>query len=168
MDLTRAVFVTHTLLIILLVSLSEWSEWTPCSPCVPASSLLHSDSAMGDGGGISGHIGMPETALVSVQRRYRTCLDVDSGLPVTEREGECSKPLQEERICPQPDVCKGDRVSLTHMSQCQRATPAFSWPKHLHHIIWCNKNFSYRCHDGGFSFGFFTFSLFHFKTNFFL
>lgn len=98
---------TH--LIILLESLSEWSEWTPCSPCVPASSFLHSDSATGDAGDVSEGLGMPETALVSVQRRYRTCLDVDSGLPVSEREGECSKPLEEERLCPQPDVCKGDR-----------------------------------------------------------
>ncbi|XP_027005082.2 SCO-spondin isoform X2 [Tachysurus fulvidraco] len=88
------------------VSLSEWSEWTPCSPCVPASSLLHSDSAMADDGVISEGLGMPETALVSVQKRFRTCLDVDSGLPVSERGGECSKPLQEERICPQPDICK--------------------------------------------------------------
>ncbi|XP_053349644.1 SCO-spondin [Clarias gariepinus] len=83
------------------VSLSEWSEWTPCSPCVPASSLLHSD-----GGGVSKGVRMPETALVSVQRRYRACLDVDTGLPVSEREGECSKPLEEERICPHPGVCK--------------------------------------------------------------
>ncbi|GAA6107134.1 SCO-spondin isoform X2 [Tachysurus ichikawai] len=88
------------------VSLSEWSEWTPCSPCVPASSLLHSDSAMDDDKVISEGLGMPETALVSVQKRFRTCLDVDSGLPVSERGGECSKPLQEERICPQPDICK--------------------------------------------------------------
>lgn len=103
-----------TYFIILLVSLSEWSEWTPCSPCVPASSLLHSDSATGDGGEVSGGLGMSETALVSVQIRYRTCLDVDSGLPVNEREGECSKPLQEERICPQPDICKGhSQYSLT-------------------------------------------------------
>ncbi|KAK3550975.1 hypothetical protein QTP70_011460 [Hemibagrus guttatus] len=91
------------------VSLSEWSEWTPCSPCVPASSLLHSDSSMDDVGVISDGLGMPETALVSVQKRFRTCLDLDSGLPVSERKGECAKPLQEERICPQPDVCKGER-----------------------------------------------------------
>lgn len=112
MNLKRALFITytHTHFIILLVSLSEWSEWTPCSPCVPASSLLllHTDSSMGDDGVISEGLGMPETALVSVQKRFRTCLDVDSGLPVSERKGECSKPLQEERICPQPDVCKGD------------------------------------------------------------
>lgn len=100
---------SHTL--ILLVALSEWSEWTSCSPCVPASSLLHSDSAMGDGEDVNGGLGMPESALVSVQRRYRACLDVDSGLPVGEREEECSKPLQEERICPLPDVCKGDHHS---------------------------------------------------------
>ncbi|KAI5606502.1 SCO-spondin, partial [Silurus asotus] len=88
------------------VFLSEWSEWTPCSPCVPSSSLIHSDSPIGDGEVFGGGLVMPESALVSVQRRYRTCLDVDTGLPVNEREGECSKPLQEERICPQSDVCK--------------------------------------------------------------
>ncbi|TSK16074.1 SCO-spondin [Bagarius yarrelli] len=88
------------------VSLSEWSEWTSCSPCVPASSLLHSDSAMGNGEILSEGLGISEMALVSVQRRYRTCLDVDSGLPVNESEGECAKPMKEERICSQPDVCK--------------------------------------------------------------
>ncbi|XP_037393266.1 SCO-spondin [Pygocentrus nattereri] len=86
------------------VSLSEWSEWTPCSPCVPASSLLQSGSAVDGGGGAGVHA--TAATLVSVQRRYRACLDVDSGLPINSREGECSKPLEEERICPQPDICK--------------------------------------------------------------
>ncbi|KAL7874681.1 hypothetical protein SRHO_G00056510, partial [Serrasalmus rhombeus] len=86
------------------VSLSEWSEWTPCSPCVPASSLLQSGSAVDGGGGAGVHA--TAATLVSVQRRYRACLDVDSGLPINGREGECSKPLEEERICPQPDICK--------------------------------------------------------------
>ncbi|KAI4898140.1 hypothetical protein NFI96_015403, partial [Prochilodus magdalenae] len=91
------------------VSLSEWSEWTPCSPCVPASSLLYSGSVVGVSGGAVMHMPAAAADLVSVQRRYRACLDVDTGLPVSGREGECSKPLEEERICQQPDVCKGER-----------------------------------------------------------
>ncbi|KAF4095523.1 hypothetical protein G5714_023126 [Onychostoma macrolepis] len=69
------------------VMVSEWSEWTSCSPCIPASS----------GGNASG--------LVSLQRRFRACLDVDSGLPVSGREGECDEELEEERICSQSDIC---------------------------------------------------------------
>ncbi|RXN17958.1 SCO-spondin [Labeo rohita] len=72
------------------VMVSEWSEWTSCSPCIPASSV----------GNASG--------LVSVQRRFRACLDVDSGLPVSGREGECDEELEEERICPQSDICTGE------------------------------------------------------------
>uniref|UniRef100_A0A8B9LLU8 SCO-spondin n=1 Tax=Astyanax mexicanus TaxID=7994 RepID=A0A8B9LLU8_ASTMX len=86
------------------VSLSEWSEWTPCSPCAPATSLLHSVSKMGVDG--DDGLNVDATGLVSVQRRFRACLDIDTGLPVKGREGECSKPLEEERICPQPDVCE--------------------------------------------------------------
>ncbi|KAI7792293.1 SCO-spondin [Triplophysa rosa] len=72
------------------VMVSEWSEWTSCSPCIPASSSL--SGGMGSG-------------LVSVQRRFRACLDVESGLPVSGREGDCEEDLEEERLCPQPDVC---------------------------------------------------------------
>lgn len=71
---------------------SEWSEWTSCSPCIPASSSLSGGTASG---------------FVSVQRRFRACLDVESGLPVSGREGECEDELEEERPCPQPDVCAG-------------------------------------------------------------
>lgn len=74
------------------VMVSEWSEWTSCSPCIPQSSSL------------SGGMGL---GLVSVQRRFRACLDVESGLPVGGREGECEEELEEERLCPQPDVCAG-------------------------------------------------------------
>uniref|UniRef100_A0A4W4HMF9 SCO-spondin n=1 Tax=Electrophorus electricus TaxID=8005 RepID=A0A4W4HMF9_ELEEL len=88
------------------VSLSEWSEWTPCSRCIPASSLLHPGITAGLGGGVGVGVHEATAALVSVQRRYRACLDMDSGLPVSTRKGECSKPLEEERFCPQLDVCK--------------------------------------------------------------
>ncbi|KAK1794599.1 hypothetical protein P4O66_001319 [Electrophorus voltai] len=91
------------------VSLSEWSEWTPCSRCIPASSLLHPGITAGLGGGVGIGVHEATAALVSVQRRYRACLDMDSGLPVSTRKGECSKPLEEERFCPQLDVCKGER-----------------------------------------------------------
>ncbi|XP_070960618.1 SCO-spondin [Oncorhynchus clarkii lewisi] len=79
------------------VILSEWSEWTPCSPCVPASSLQSSSSPQGGA-----------TALVSVQRRYRACLDLDSGQPVSgEEEGaQCTGELEEERLCPDPNACR--------------------------------------------------------------
>uniref|UniRef100_A0A8C8IE07 SCO-spondin n=1 Tax=Oncorhynchus tshawytscha TaxID=74940 RepID=A0A8C8IE07_ONCTS len=77
--------------------LSEWSEWTPCSPCVPASSLQSTSSPQGGA-----------AALVSVQRRYRACLDLDSGQPVSgEEEGaQCTGELEEERLCPDPNACK--------------------------------------------------------------
>ncbi|CDQ87269.1 unnamed protein product [Oncorhynchus mykiss] len=79
------------------VILSEWSEWTPCSPCVPASSLQSSSSPQGGA-----------AALVSVQRRYRACLDLDSGQPVSgEEEGaQCTGELEEERLCPDPNACR--------------------------------------------------------------
>ena len=101
----------HSVSLTRSVSLSEWSEWTSCSPCVPASSLLQSGSAVDVGEGAGVHA--TAAALVSVQRRYRACLDVDSGLPINGREGECSKPLEEERICPQPDICNSTLSLVT-------------------------------------------------------
>ncbi|KAL1006349.1 hypothetical protein UPYG_G00071200, partial [Umbra pygmaea] len=79
------------------VILSEWSEWTPCSPCMTASSLLPPSSPVGG-----------TAALVSVQRRYRACLDLDSGRPVSGKEAEeqCLGKLQEDRLCPDPKVCR--------------------------------------------------------------
>uniref|UniRef100_A0A3B4XYZ2 SCO-spondin n=1 Tax=Seriola lalandi dorsalis TaxID=1841481 RepID=A0A3B4XYZ2_SERLL len=78
---------------------SEWSEWTACSPCVPSSSLQHSTL---QGGVISG------TKMVSIQRRFRACLDLDSGLPVSreEEQSQCPGPLVEERLCPDANICK--------------------------------------------------------------
>uniref|UniRef100_A0A3P8Z7L8 SCO-spondin n=1 Tax=Esox lucius TaxID=8010 RepID=A0A3P8Z7L8_ESOLU len=79
------------------VILSEWSEWTPCSPCAPASSLLPSSSPTGGA-----------APLVSVQRRYRACLDLDSGQPVSGKEAEeqCLEELEEERLCSDPNACR--------------------------------------------------------------
>ncbi|XP_062336365.1 SCO-spondin [Osmerus eperlanus] len=74
------------------VILSEWSEWTPCSPCV-LRPLPPAESA----------------SLVSLQRRYRACLDLDSGMPLSVMgrgaEGQCPGELEEERVCPQPNAC---------------------------------------------------------------
>uniref|UniRef100_A0A8C4ZJ04 SCO-spondin n=1 Tax=Gadus morhua TaxID=8049 RepID=A0A8C4ZJ04_GADMO len=72
------------------VILSEWSAWTPCSPC-----KLSPAGPEGPG-------------PVSLQRRYRACLDLDSGLPVPEEEqqGQCPGPLSQERACPDPAVCR--------------------------------------------------------------
>uniref|UniRef100_A0AAZ1XVT6 VWFC domain-containing protein n=1 Tax=Oreochromis aureus TaxID=47969 RepID=A0AAZ1XVT6_OREAU len=68
------------------VVLSEWSGWTRCSPCV----LQHNSSQ-----------------TVSIQRRFRACLDLDSGLPVTkEEESQCPGLLVEERSCPDANICR--------------------------------------------------------------
>lgn len=89
---------------LLSVILSEWSEWTPCSPCVPSSSLQHSTFPSGVDG----------SKMVSVQRRFRGCLDLDSGLPVSgDQEGsQCPGPLVEERPCPDANICRGNGVRL--------------------------------------------------------
>nr|XP_023660300.1 SCO-spondin [Paramormyrops kingsleyae] len=76
------------------VSLSEWSEWTPCSPCV-LPPTTHATMALLDA-----------VRPLSFQRRYRACLDLDSGLPISkEEEGSCGAELEEERPCPDPAVC---------------------------------------------------------------
>ncbi|XP_072306545.1 SCO-spondin [Eucyclogobius newberryi] len=81
------------------VILSEWSEWTPCSPCLPSSSLPPNTLTPGTG-----------TGLVSLQRRFRACLDLDSGLSLTpeeeEEQSQCAGVLQEERLCPDANVCR--------------------------------------------------------------
>lgn len=77
------------------VILSEWSEWTPCSPCSPRGS---------QGGVVSA------SKLVSIQRRFRACLDLESGQPVSrqeEEESQCPGPLVEERLCPDVNICRG-------------------------------------------------------------
>ncbi|CAK6980748.1 LOW QUALITY PROTEIN: SCO-spondin, partial [Scomber scombrus] len=78
------------------VILSEWSEWTPCSPCVPSSQNTTFPS------GVNG------TKMISIQRRFRGCLDLDSGLPVSgdQEESQCPGPLVGERLCPDPNICR--------------------------------------------------------------
>uniref|UniRef100_A0A3P9DIL1 Complement factor properdin n=1 Tax=Maylandia zebra TaxID=106582 RepID=A0A3P9DIL1_9CICH len=73
--------------------LSEWSGWTRCSPCV----LQHNSSQM-----------------VSIQRCFRACLDLDSGLPVSrEEESQCPGLLVEERPCPDANICRGNKDAHT-------------------------------------------------------
>nr|XP_043901345.1 SCO-spondin [Solea senegalensis] len=80
------------------VIISEWSEWTPCSPCQPSSFLQHSTLQPGLSNG---------TRMLSVQRRFRACLDLDSGFPVSkEEESQCPGPLVEERLCPDVNICR--------------------------------------------------------------
>ncbi|XP_029943604.1 SCO-spondin, partial [Salarias fasciatus] len=82
------------------VVLSEWSEWTPCSPCQPSSSSSSALQFLPPPAGAGG------ATLVSVQRRFRACLDLDSGRPVPPGEdGQCEGPLVEDRPCPDADVC---------------------------------------------------------------
>nr|XP_040023734.1 SCO-spondin [Gasterosteus aculeatus aculeatus] len=81
------------------VILSEWSEWTPCSPCVPSSSLQLSHSTAGV---------ISASQMLSTQRRFRACLDLYSGVPVSkeEEESQCPGPLVEERLCPDSNLCR--------------------------------------------------------------
>lgn len=50
--------------------------------------------------------------MLSIQRRFRACLDLDSGLPVPteDEQSQCPGPLVEERPCPDADVCRGNGV----------------------------------------------------------
>eukprot|EP00066_Takifugu_rubripes_P030152 XP_011619418.1 PREDICTED: SCO-spondin-like [Takifugu rubripes] len=81
------------------VILSQWAAWTPCSPCSPWSSLQLNTSLAG----------LVSDGLVSIQRRFRACLDLDSGVPVSgEEQSRCSGPLEEERLCADPNICRGE------------------------------------------------------------
>ncbi|XP_063157945.1 SCO-spondin-like [Candoia aspera] len=84
-----------------LLPLSGWSPWTPCSDCLPVTALgpsavpaLLAQNEAWPGGGAS------PPALVSVQHRYRLCLDPQTGAPWGGRESLCSAALQEQRLCP--------------------------------------------------------------------
>ncbi|KAF3703311.1 SCO-spondin Precursor [Channa argus] len=100
------------------VILSEWSEWTPCSPCVPSSSLEYGTSQTEVISGIK---------MVSIQRRFRACLDLDSGFPVPEEEeSQCQGPLMEERLCPDANICRGERCEdrgRTYQENCANQCP---------------------------------------------
>ncbi|KAF7236260.1 SCO-spondin, partial [Varanus komodoensis] len=91
-----------------LLPLSAWSAWTPCSPCVDLTALSPSTASVlraqqdhqprGEGA--------PPPALVSVQHRYRLCLDPQTGGPWTGRPALCSADLRQERLCPDPHACQ--------------------------------------------------------------
>lgn len=52
--------------------------------------------------------------MVSIQRRFRACLDLDSGLPVSkEEESQCPGLLVEERPCPDANICRGNKDAHT-------------------------------------------------------
>ncbi|XP_028825016.1 SCO-spondin-like [Denticeps clupeoides] len=63
--------------------------------CVPVSVLRKSTASQ-----------LGSALVASIQRRYRACLDVDSGLPVNGDEDRCTEELEEERICPDPSACR--------------------------------------------------------------
>ncbi|OXB67130.1 UNVERIFIED_CONTAM: hypothetical protein H355_014454 [Colinus virginianus] len=84
-----------------MLPLSPWSEWTPCSPCLPLS-----PSHPGD-----------VTPLVSMQHRYRSCLDPQSGQPWSGDAAVCSAELQQQRLCPDPDICQGCRCPQGQLLQ---------------------------------------------------
>ncbi|XP_065689130.1 SCO-spondin-like [Patagioenas fasciata] len=77
-----------------LLPLSPWSEWSPCGPCLPLPGTL----AGGTPAGIP--------ALAAVQHRYRTCLDPQTGLPWAGDKAACSAQLRQDRLCPEPHVCR--------------------------------------------------------------
>ncbi|XP_050572817.1 LOW QUALITY PROTEIN: SCO-spondin-like [Cygnus atratus] len=80
-----------------LLPLSPWSEWAPCSPCLPlpARLLPQPEEAPGD-----------VVPQVSLQHRYRACLDPETGLPWAGDAAACSAELRQERLCPDPHVCQ--------------------------------------------------------------
>ncbi|XP_077410354.1 SCO-spondin [Vanacampus margaritifer] len=82
------------------VILSEWSEWTPCSPCMPYSSLNPSSTLLE--GAVNG------SQMVSVQRRFRACLEFDSGFLVSgeQEKSQCPHPQVEARLCPDDSFCQ--------------------------------------------------------------
>ncbi|XP_058879421.1 SCO-spondin [Acipenser ruthenus] len=99
------------------VTLSEWSEWTPCSPCLSSDALgrgmvalLLSRTEFTDKG--------TDTPLVSVQRRYRACLDLDTGLPVSEEFARCTGELEQERLCLDTTLCE-DLCQWSPWSVCR-------------------------------------------------
>ncbi|KAM8881275.1 SCO-spondin isoform 1-T4 [Synchiropus picturatus] len=79
------------------VFLSEWTEWSPCSPCVP-STIVPDIDLLTQGG----------RRMVSFRKRFRACLGMDSGQPVSgeEAERQCPGPLVEVSLCPDQNVCR--------------------------------------------------------------
>ncbi|XP_039610072.1 SCO-spondin [Polypterus senegalus] len=92
------------------VSFSEWSEWTACSPCLPRMAISPKTVAL-LGGQVNGDSNVTELLAnsghyVSVQRRYRTCLALETGLPVSSSDHQCPGDVEDERLCPDSTVCE--------------------------------------------------------------
>ncbi|XP_060104212.1 SCO-spondin-like [Heteronotia binoei] len=87
-----------------LLPLSAWSEWTPCSACLPWTALSPSAAAALLPG--PGSSSAPEL-LVSVQHRYRLCLDPQTGGAWAGPAALCSAEVAQERLCPDdPHACR--------------------------------------------------------------
>ncbi|KAH0627733.1 hypothetical protein JD844_003874 [Phrynosoma platyrhinos] len=91
-----------------LLPLSAWSEWTPCSPCLPLMALSPQVVSLF----LAQHQPWPQEdpsaqpALVSMQHRYRLCLDPQTGRPWEGQESLCSAELEQEQLCPDPHACE--------------------------------------------------------------
>ncbi|KAG2458362.1 SSPO protein, partial [Polypterus senegalus] len=106
------------------VSFSEWSEWTACSPCLPRMAISPKTVAL-LGGQVNGDSNVTELLAnsghyVSVQRRYRTCLALETGLPVSSSDHQCPGDVEDERLCPDSTVCEVDCVASewSEWSEC--------------------------------------------------
>ncbi|XP_060137056.1 SCO-spondin-like [Zootoca vivipara] len=91
-----------------LLPVSAWSEWTPCSSCLPFAALGPSmaSTLLAQQHNWSLGEGAPQLALVSVQLRFRVCLDPQTGRSWTGLATLCSAQLDQERLCPDPHICK--------------------------------------------------------------
>ncbi|XP_063003641.1 SCO-spondin-like [Elgaria multicarinata webbii] len=91
-----------------LLPLSAWSEWTPCSPCLPLMALSTSAASilLDPQDHWAGGEGPSPPALVSMQHRYRVCLDPQTGKPWAGQADLCSAELEQEQLCPDPHACE--------------------------------------------------------------
>ncbi|KAM6089495.1 LOW QUALITY PROTEIN: SCO-spondin-like, partial [Chlamydotis macqueenii] len=76
--------------------LSPWAEWGPCGACEPPPTPDPRATTPRVGGRGAG----------AVQRRYRACLDPQSGLAWGGGGAACQAPLRQERPCPDPRPCQ--------------------------------------------------------------
>ncbi|XP_053120701.1 SCO-spondin-like [Hemicordylus capensis] len=90
-----------------LLPLSAWSEWTPCSSCLPLVALSPSAASVLLAQHHSWHQEAPaQPTLVSVQHRYRLCLDPQTGRPWAGEASLCPAELAQEQLCPDPHACE--------------------------------------------------------------
>ncbi|XP_077160383.1 SCO-spondin-like isoform X2 [Paroedura picta] len=90
-----------------LLPLSSWSEWTACSSCLPWMALSPSAiSALLAWDTHGPREAPPHSTLVSVQHRYRVCLDPQTGKPWRGQAALCLADVEQERRCPDPHACE--------------------------------------------------------------